>query len=115
MDQFDAATMKMFFGGGATGMIFFLLAKFVPGLLSNYKREELNQTTVDAQNSVMSHMDERMERAEARIEKNEILIHKQQVRITRFVAVFIKIEAYLAKADVPDELLKELSDLIKDE
>lgn len=59
--------------------------------------------------------DDRIMRLETGMDLMSGTIHKQQVRITRFIAVFIQLEAHLTSPPVPQRLLDELSELIKDE
>jgi uncharacterized protein YPO0396 len=110
----DPLVLKILSGGGGLGLFLYLAARYLPGILSAYKRETLDQATVEAQQHAVEALDVRLAKAEERITVLNEKVHQLQVRNTRFVSLFIKIEAYLDKDKLPQAIIDELDALIKE-
>lgn len=76
-------------------------AWLLPKMINNYKSDINTGTLI-----------ERVTALEKRSKNQDNKIHNQQVRITRLVSAYIKLEAHLEGKNIPEDLMKELEDLI---
>jgi len=78
-------------------------AWLIPKLINNFKSDVNTGSLI-----------ERVSALEERSQKQDNKIHNQQIRITRLVALYIKLEAHLDGKNIPQEIMDELAELISD-
>ena len=110
----DPVTAKWLLGSGGAVGFFVACAKYLPGLLSLFKVQRLDQKTLDAQAHAVDGLDTRIAKLTEQRDEKEALVNKLQIRNTRLGTMLIKLDAYIDRGKVPDALLEEFEALIKE-
>ena len=95
--------MNVLITGGAVAAALIGISAYLPKILNSMKSDKIEGNVLDR---LLAH--------EKRMAKMDRTIHRQQVRLTRFVALYIKLQAHIYDTDIPQEILDELAELIKE-
>lgn len=110
----DPAVQRWLLGSGFGGVALFVLARYGPGFLTLFKRESLDQTTLDAQKHAVESLDNRLERKDLLLAEKEALVEKLQILKTRMKTLLIRLSAHFDKESLPKDLREEYDDLTGD-
>jgi hypothetical protein len=99
-DQLKTGTVVT---GGAIAAALITISAYLPKLLNGIKSDKIEGSVL---NRLMEH--------EKRMARMDRTIHRQQIRLTKFVALYIKLQAHIYDKNIPQEILDELAGLVKD-